>query len=92
MRAWEALLAVVASGWYIGRPSYHDERDEWLQYAFDPSECGRWPRPSLTLSARWRGRNHVGGGCRGDRSEKSREAVGFRVVRLSLPRSAPRTL
>ena len=22
----------------MGRPSYHDERREWLLYAFDPSE------------------------------------------------------
>jgi hypothetical protein len=36
--AWDGLLAVVPPGWYIGRPSYHDERDEWLLYAFDPSE------------------------------------------------------
>lgn len=36
--AWEALLAVVPSGWYVGRPSYHHERNEWLLYAFGPSE------------------------------------------------------
>ncbi len=36
--AWDALLAVLPPGWYIGRASYHDERDEWLLYAFDPTE------------------------------------------------------
>jgi hypothetical protein len=36
--AWDALLAVLPAGWYVGRPSYHEERDEWLLYAFDPSE------------------------------------------------------
>jgi hypothetical protein len=36
--AWEALLAVVPAGWYVGHPCYHDERDEWLLYAFDTSE------------------------------------------------------
>jgi hypothetical protein len=36
--AWDALLAVTPPGWYVGGPSYHLERDEWLLYAFDPSE------------------------------------------------------
>ncbi len=36
--AWEAVHAALPVGWYVGRPSYHDERDEWLQYAFHPSE------------------------------------------------------
>ena len=36
--AWDALHSVVPTGWYVGRPSYHDERREWQQYAFDPSE------------------------------------------------------
>jgi hypothetical protein len=25
-------------GWFVGQPSYHHERNEWLIYAFDPSE------------------------------------------------------
>ena len=25
-------------GWYVGRPSYHLERNEWAMYAFDPAE------------------------------------------------------
>ena len=25
-------------GWWVGSPSYHDERREWLLYAFDPAE------------------------------------------------------
>jgi hypothetical protein len=36
--AWSALLAGVPAGWYVGKPSHHLERDEWLPYAFDPSE------------------------------------------------------
>ena len=36
--AWDALLAVLPIGWYVGQPSYHVERDEWLLYAFVPSE------------------------------------------------------
>jgi hypothetical protein len=34
----EPSQAVLPAGWYVGRPSYHPERDEWLLYAFDPSE------------------------------------------------------
>jgi len=36
--AWDALHAATPAGWFVGRPSYHDERREWLQYAFDPDE------------------------------------------------------
>jgi len=36
--AWNALHDALPKGWYVGRPSYHDERREWVQYAFDPSE------------------------------------------------------
>jgi hypothetical protein len=36
--AWDALQAMTPSGWYVGRPSYHLERDQWLLYALDPSE------------------------------------------------------
>jgi hypothetical protein len=36
--AWDALHDATPTGWYVGRPSYHDEGDEWQQYAFDPSE------------------------------------------------------
>jgi hypothetical protein len=34
----EPLLAATPPGWFVGRPMYHDERREWQQYAFDPSE------------------------------------------------------
>ncbi len=37
-RAWCDLHEATPAGWYIGRPSYHDERREWLMYAFDPTE------------------------------------------------------
>jgi len=36
--AWEALHDATPPGWYVGRPMLHDERHEWQQYAFDPSE------------------------------------------------------
>jgi hypothetical protein len=36
--AWDKLHAVTPAGWYVGRPSYHDRRREWVMYAFDPSE------------------------------------------------------
>ncbi len=36
--AWDALLEATPPGWYVGRPSYHDRRREWVKYAFDPSE------------------------------------------------------
>jgi hypothetical protein len=36
--AWDALHAATPRGWYVGSPSYHDERNEWLMYAFDPAE------------------------------------------------------
>jgi len=36
--AWDEVHAATPPGWVVGRPSYHDERNEWLLYAFDPSE------------------------------------------------------
>ena len=36
--AWAALDAATPPGWWVGRPSLHEERDEWQMYAFDPSE------------------------------------------------------
>lgn len=38
--AWAALDAATPPGWYVGRPSKHDEMagSQWEQYAFDPSE------------------------------------------------------
>jgi hypothetical protein len=30
--------AATPPGWWVGHPCYHDERDEWLLHAFDPSE------------------------------------------------------
>lgn len=37
-RAWDELHAATPPRWQVGRPSYHDERREWLLYAFDPGE------------------------------------------------------
>ncbi len=37
--AWDELLAATSAGWYVGRPSRHDERGgERQKYAFDPAE------------------------------------------------------
>jgi len=36
--AWNALHDATPAGWHVGRPSTHDERRQWVQYAFDPSE------------------------------------------------------
>ncbi len=45
--AWSAVHEATPTGWYVGRPSYHDERREWVMYAFDPSE-----RPMVGLRSR----------------------------------------
>ena len=36
--AWALLDAATPPGWWVGQPSLHDERHQWEQYAFDPSE------------------------------------------------------
>jgi hypothetical protein len=36
--AWRDLDAATPHGWCVGRPNRDDERAEWHQYAFDPSE------------------------------------------------------
>jgi hypothetical protein len=45
--AWDELLESTPTGWYVGQPSYHDERRQWLLYAFHPSE-----RPIVGLRKR----------------------------------------
>ncbi len=35
--AWNAVHDATPTGWYVGRPSYHSERCEWVQYAFESS-------------------------------------------------------
>ena len=37
-RAWDELHAATPPGWYVGTPVYHVERDQWVLYAYDPSE------------------------------------------------------
>jgi len=37
-KAWNAVHDATPAGWHVGRPTYHDERREWVQYAFDPSD------------------------------------------------------
>ena len=36
--AWDAVHDATPAGWFVGQPSYHDERREWMMYAFDPIE------------------------------------------------------
>jgi hypothetical protein len=35
------LLAATPPGWYIGRPSFHEERNVWVQYASDTTKRTR---------------------------------------------------
>jgi hypothetical protein len=37
-RAWAAVHAATPEGWYVGRPSEHPERREWVMFAFDTRE------------------------------------------------------
>ena len=37
-QAWDELHDALPAGWWVGSPSHHPERQEWLLYAFDPSE------------------------------------------------------
>ncbi len=46
-KAWSALHDATPKGWYVGRPTYYDERRQWHQYAFDPCE-----RPVVGLRSR----------------------------------------
>lgn len=48
-QAWSELLDAAPPGWYVGQPSYHDERRQWVLYAFDPSE-----RPKVGIRQRER--------------------------------------
>jgi hypothetical protein len=36
--AWAAVHAATPDGWYVGRPSEHPERREWVMFAFDTRE------------------------------------------------------
>jgi len=36
--AWGEVFDALPAAWSVGRPSYHDERQEWTQYAFDSFE------------------------------------------------------
>lgn len=35
------LLGTTPRGWFVGRPSFHEERNIWVQYAFDTTERPR---------------------------------------------------
>lgn len=36
--AWNELHAATPAGWFVGRPSHDERRDEWALYAFDTAE------------------------------------------------------
>ena len=36
--AWAAVHEATPEGWYVGRPSEHPERREWVMFAFDTRE------------------------------------------------------
>ena len=69
---WYSVHDALPAGSYIGRPSYHDERREWVMYAYDPpsgrmSACGagngpRWRSPRKQSWRRWRGLRELGRG------------------------------
>ncbi len=45
--AWSEVFDALPAAWSVGRPSYHDERHEWTQYAFDSFE-----QPNIGLRSR----------------------------------------
>ncbi len=49
--AWAELHDATPPGWWVGSPSYHNERREWLLYAFDPSERAKVGLRSRSRSA-----------------------------------------
>lgn len=44
------LLDAVPHGWFVGRPTFHEERNTWVQFAFDASER---PRPGKARQRQW---------------------------------------
>jgi hypothetical protein len=36
--AWAALHFAKPPGWYVGNPTFHNERNEWQLFAYDPLE------------------------------------------------------
>ena len=75
--AWDAVHEATPAGWYVGRPSYHDERREWVMYAYDPSERAedRATEPGVDLRRGDGGRRRAGDGAlpAGDRRRPSAE-------------------
>jgi len=49
--AWDALHAALPNGWAVGRPSFHDERREWVLYAYDHREAPRLGKRSREWTA-----------------------------------------
>jgi hypothetical protein len=62
--AWEELHDATPAGWFVGRPRFHDESNEWQMFAFDTNDRARPGKPrirewtavgtvSSTCSRRW---------------------------------------
>ncbi len=45
--AWDDVHAAMPAGWTVGPANHHPERQEWMLYAFDPSE-----QPKVALRSR----------------------------------------
>ncbi len=73
--AWYSVHDALPAGWYIGRPSYHDERREWVMYAYDPAE-----RPRVGLRRReWTAVAATEEGVLGEMARCLREIAAGRV-------------
>jgi hypothetical protein len=35
---WDAIRAATPTEWFVGRPSYRAERDQWTMYVIDPGQ------------------------------------------------------
>ena len=53
--AWAAVHEATPESWYVGRPSEHSERREWVMFAFDTREraiegkrAGEWTTVAVT--------------------------------------------
>ena len=75
--AWGELHAALPPRRHVGRPSYHDERDEWVLYVFDPSE-----RPVQgTRQREWIAVNSTDEGVVREKARCLREIAAGRVPR-----------
>ncbi len=62
--AWSALHDATPAGWHVGRPSYHSERRQWVQYALwsERASARRAAEPGVDGCRRDRGSRRAGDG------------------------------